>query len=497
MSQKNQLHDKSRDRMYFSRLRRFFILLLFVFPMATYAKVYYVSNQGSDARDGQSPETAWQSLARVNTGPLKPNDVIRFHRGDTWRGQLIPHSGNETGHVAYGAYGVGEKPLLLGSVSANKPDDWRREQENIWTTVSSYATDVGNIIFNEGKSTGVKKWSQDDLKQQGDYWYNREAKQVKMYCPKNPATLYTSIELALKRHIISVGGKRYITFEDLALRYGAAHGIGCSNTHHLIVRRCDVSYIGGGHQFTTADGRPVRYGNGIEFWNNAHDHLVEKCRLWEIYDAALTNQNNAPNVKQYNITYRQNLIWNCEYSFEYWNRPENSLTHNIYFDNNTCVNAGHGWGHRQRPDPSGRHLCFYSSPAAAHDIYLRNNIFFQAKGNAFYAPSWPADAIHRLNMDHNCWYQSSGIMIRLQSQKFTMNQFASYQTTQNKEVHSIAQDPMIVDIAKNDFHLNHQSPCIDAGENIGLETDIEGTAIPQGAATDIGAYESPQKLPAN
>jgi hypothetical protein len=187
MSQKNQLQNKFYDRMYFSRLSQLFIILLFFFPMVAHAKFYYVSNHGSDTQDGLSPETAWQSLERVNAGPLKPNDGIRFQRGDTWRGQLIPHSGDETGHVTYGAYGDGEKPLLLGSVSANKHEDWKQEQEKIWSTTSSYGVDVGNIIFNEGESVGIKKWSQEDLKQQGDYWYNRETKQVKLYCPQNPA----------------------------------------------------------------------------------------------------------------------------------------------------------------------------------------------------------------------------------------------------------------------------------------------------------------------
>jgi hypothetical protein len=469
------------------------LIVLLITSSRIMADVYYLSNSGSDDQDGQSPEKAWLSLNRVNMEPLKPNDVVLFKRGGTWRGQLIPHSGDETGHVTYGAYGTGEKPLLLGSVSANQPTDWQQEQENIWTTTAVFSIDVGNIICNEGESVGIKIWSQDGLKQQGDYWYNRESGQVKMYSRENPAAHYKRIELALNQHIINQSGKSYITYEDLTLRYGAAHGIGGGNTHHTIVRRCDISYIGGGHQFTTAEGHPVRFGNGIEFWANAHDHLVEKCRLWEIYDAALTNQNNGQNVKQYNITYRQNLIWNSEYSFEYWNRPENSLTHHIYFDNNTCVNAGFGWGHNQRPDPSGRHLCFYTSPASAHDIYLRNNIFFEAKGNAFYAPAWPADAINMLHMDHNCWYQSSGTMILLQSQNFAMDQFTSYQTTLNKEMHSIANIPLLVDISKNDFHLTNLSPCIDAGVNIDLKTDIEETTIPQGSAPDIGACEISQQ----
>ena len=88
---------------------------------------------------------------------------------------------------------------------------------------------------------------------------------------------------------------------------------------HLVIRDCDVSWIGGGHQTTLPDGTPVRFGNGIEFWENAHDILVEGCRIWEIYDAALTNQGSRDNAKL-NITYRDNVIWNSEYSFEFWNR---------------------------------------------------------------------------------------------------------------------------------------------------------------------------------
>ncbi|MEN6308797.1 MAG: choice-of-anchor Q domain-containing protein, partial [Anaerohalosphaeraceae bacterium] len=98
-------------------------------------------------------------------------------------------------------------------------------------------------------------------------------------------------------------------------------------------------------------------------------------------------------------------------------------------------------------------------------------------------------------MDYNCWYQSTGTMILLQSQNFAMNQFASYQNVLKKELHSIAKDPRLMDITKPDFHLNPQSPCIDAGENAGLQTDFEGTLIPQGSAADIGAYESAQILP--
>ena len=126
-----------------------------------------------------------------------------------------------------------------------------------------------------------------------------------------------------------------------------------------MIRDCDVAWIGGGHQFTGPDGKPIRFGNGIEFWENAYDNLVEGCRIWEIYDAALTNQ-GSQNNSQINITYRDNVIWNSEYSFEYWNRGPESTTRNIRFEHNTCVNAGLGWGHAQRRIPTAATSCFTS-----------------------------------------------------------------------------------------------------------------------------------------
>ena len=300
--------------------------------------------------------------------------------------------------------------------------------------------------------------------------------------------------MRLRANIVDESNASYVVYDGLAFRYGGAHGIGGPNTHHIIVRNCDFSYIGGGDQF--GGGRTVRFGNGVEFWADAHDNLVEGCRLWEIYDAALTNQNNAPYVKQYNIRYRRNVIWNCEYSFEYWNRPESSRTHDIYFENNTCVNAGYGWGHAQRPDPSGRHLCFYANSAPAHDLYVRNNIFFEARSNAFYAPDWPGPALASLIMDHNCWYQREGTMILLKEHGYSRAQFGQYQSQNGKEAHSIVGNPLLADWRRGNFRLTERSPCVDAGQDVGDRQDFEGTPIPRGKAPDIGAYEFQPEQPA-
>ena len=255
--------------------------------------------------------------------------------------------------------------------------------------------------------------------------------------------------------------------------------------NHITVRDCDISWIGGGHQHTRADGVPVRYGNGVEFWGNAHDNLVERCRLWQIYDAALTNQSTGKVVQQVNITYRHNIIWNSEYSFEYWSHPAASQTHHITFEHNTCVGAGFGWSHAQRPDPNGRQICFYTNDAETRDFVIRDNIFCGAATVAFDAPGWNMKQMSDqsiIRLDHNCWFQPEGTMIRINrgrpggaefrpgelaertsGKAYTQGRFADYQRDTGQEARSVAADPRFVDPAQQDFRLRPDSPCAGIG----------------------------------
>ncbi|MCC6857957.1 MAG: right-handed parallel beta-helix repeat-containing protein [Bryobacterales bacterium] len=439
---------------------------------------YYVSSSaGRDEADGLSPKTAWRSLERVNTAAIQPGDRILFKRGNLWRGQLFPKSGAAGRPVTYGAYGKGARPILQASVAKDGPDAWYSAGNNLWTTrppkgpnevqenLSRAAArpgsgeeldvDVGNIIFDHGPLCGVKKWRREDLLQDGDYWYDAAATQVWLYSRKPPTTRHRSIELALKKHIIDQRGARYVIFEDLHLRYGAAHGIGGGDTGNITVRRCDVSFIGGGHQLTRPDGKPVRFGNGIEFWGAARSNLVEQCRVWEIYDAALTNQGNSSSSEQVDIIYRDNVIWNAEYSFEYWNRPAEARTENIVFEHNTCVDAGGGWGHNQRPDRNGRHLMFYSNTAATRGFVVRNNIFYDSTDSGLRMDTdWRAG----MTLDYNLWFQKTGPLFSFLRRNFAADQLAAYRTASGLDAHSVVAKPRFRNAARRDYRLAPGSP---------------------------------------
>lgn len=288
-------------------------------------------------------------------------------------------------------------------------ENFRVDEVKIDST--GFNSDVGNIIL-DGKTAAWKRWSKDELKNQGDFWFDIAGdRRLWFYSDEHPAKKYGSIEAANMRHIIDHSTSHDVTVESLDLRYGAAHGFGGTKAARMTIRDCDLSWIGGGDQYAQGgEGRKVRFGNAIEFWSDAADCLVENCRIWEVYDAALTNQGAGVNVER-NITYRNNLIWNCEYSFEYWNRGDTSITEHILFEKNACFDAGKGWGHVQRPNKNGRHVMIYSNQARTSDFVVRDNIFCGTSDSLVRLdgcasnPDWPAKG---LTLDGNRYFDAEG-----------------------------------------------------------------------------------------
>ena len=203
----------------------------------------------------------------------------------------------------------------------------------------------------------------------------RDESAVYLVSRRNPAKRFRSIELAEKQHIVDETDCHDIVYDGLWLRYGAAHGIGGSGVKGISILNCDICWIGGSTLYIDEGGRGVYYGNGIEFWSAAQDILVENCRVWECWDAALTNQSNIDGVVQKNITWRGNEIWNCEYSYEYWQQGGGARTQNILFENNVCRDAGYGWGHVRRWNPNAGHLMFYDTTAETEGFVIRGNRF--------------------------------------------------------------------------------------------------------------------------
>ena len=458
-----------------SRYKKVLLSLLIVhFSTLSFAATYYISNAGNDANTGLTKTQTWKTLDKINGTNLTPGDSILFKRGDSWFGQLLPKSGNSSAPVTYGAYGTGEKPLLHMSVNLNNASDWTEESSNIWKTTNTVNVDVGNIIFNNDTSVGVKKWNKSDILIQGDFWYDETKSNLYLYSIRNPASLYTNTKIILSIMIVPIYSNHHLLFENLAVKYGGRNGFHSIGSNNIIIKKCDIAWIGGGKCRGT-----VRFGNGIEFWADNTNCVVENCRIWEIYEAALTNKSHGQ-CTQSNITYRNNLIWNCEWSFEYYSSISTSITENIKFINNTCYNAGYGWSNVQRTDPNGRHICIWELIASVNGFTISNNIFYEAKSSSLFFGTTSGRLTSVLTVDYNLIKQTSGIIATVNQENYSFNNFAGYKAISGYDSHSQNTDPLLVDASNSNFNLSPKSPCIDSG-------DPTSPFDPDGTHADIGA----------
>jgi len=432
---------------------------------------FYVSNAGSDSNNGQSENSSWQSLGKVNGASLTAGDAVLFKCGDSWYGQLMPKSGNSSSRITYGAYGSGNKPLIHASLNKTNTSDWQDQGSNIWRSATTYSAEIGNILFNNS-ICGVRKYSDGTLTAQGHYYYNTSTDYIKIYSTSNPATYYSDVKLLSAIILVTLNNKANINIKDLNLSYTSGYSVVGNTVTGLNLSNLTMTWIGG----QTYSGE-VRKGNAVEFWNNCQNAIVENCTIGEVFDAGLSNQGDDAN--QSNITYRKNIIYNCEYSYEYF--LDSGTTANIIFENNTCVDAGLGWGHTQRPGPSGRHIRIAGTPPNTTNFVVRNNIF----SNALDVLNYTRDIEgleSKFTFNYNAYYQTLGTNLA-QIKMIFYSTFASYKSATGWEANSINSNPIFVDAANHDYRLASNSPCIDAG-------DPSTAKDANGSRSDIGALES-------
>ncbi len=362
----------------------FYIHLLFS------ANYYVDAITGSDSNPGTSPEQAWKTVGKVNEFTFQPGDVIHFRAGQVWRESLQCQSGKENAPLTYTRYGGGAKPLFLASIDLCFEYIWATAgNKNIWTVIPPYFStgeknsykDIGNIILTPkgktSKKAAWKRWSIEELTSQDDFYHDTVNDILYFYSETNPALLYNEMEAAMRQNIFVISHREHFIIDGLAAAYTGAHGAVGDSTRNAVIRNCDFSWIGGSLIYIR-NGNPTRYGNGVEFWDNAQNNIVENNYFEHIYDVAMTNQGRGACVVE-NVTWRNNKIYRCCQAYEFWFSNKEAQVKNIVFENNECIDSGFGWSYEQRPDKNGTHLLAYSAEPKKLEIRYRGNLFNNAR----------------------------------------------------------------------------------------------------------------------
>ncbi|MDR3471992.1 MAG: right-handed parallel beta-helix repeat-containing protein [Devosia sp.] len=109
------------------------------------ATTYYVdSATGSDSNAGTSESAALQSMAAVEALKLSPGDTVLFARGTSYdSGLVVKYSGSADNPITFGAYGVGDAPVIGNSATGI----YGSKTQNIVVQDLTIAHTTGNAIF--------------------------------------------------------------------------------------------------------------------------------------------------------------------------------------------------------------------------------------------------------------------------------------------------------------------------------------------------------------
>ncbi|MBR5307547.1 MAG: S-layer homology domain-containing protein [Clostridia bacterium] len=378
-------------------------------------KAYYVSSSaGNDENDGLSADKPFKTITKVNAANLVPGDVVYFKRGDEWRGTTLKAKNG----VSYTAYGEGAKPVIsLSPFDGAKHGTWTPVEgyTNVYKYSELFTEDIGSLAFNERTFTEIyaqkilfdfigkdpakphfrgdpaDKIAEDQLsylKNDLDFWHDTKgpnityAKGGELYLRSdkgNPAERFTNIEFNPRASCITVGNAVDVTIDNLTIRHAGVHGVSSSTTRNLTVTNCVFEWIGGGVQ-NYNDGSYVRLGNAVEIYGGCEGYIVDNCYIEQVYDAGVTHQVSHESDGDYvmkDVTYSNNVILNCIYSIEHFNRARANTTRylvNINYKNNLCRYAGYCFGNT-RPDKTVASHIRSGTIVDTANFVVENNVF--------------------------------------------------------------------------------------------------------------------------
>ena len=382
---------------------------------------YYISSNGKskDGTDINDP----MSLDVANTKTFYGGDKVLLKRGDIFFGTINFNVDADENNMFYiGSYGDEklEKPIVTTSYYITNDDAWQKYENDIYVidlsnrnnfygfyTYYALLYDIGFFRDEDNNIYGNKKTALDELKNEFDFYCEGKYLYVKSF--ENPSKKLGKITLSNNNTIVSICSNTII--DGIIVKDGGAHGIvKKTDIKNVYINNCIIMNIGGSYQNGT-----TRYGNGIEFWNQAENTIVQNCIFKDIYDAAYTLQGSSSTDGFCNNVCLNNIFIRCTYPFEFFTHNQYS-TNNCTFEgttikNNIIINQGNGWGYDTRPDknqPSNVVVWRIPENKGPKNAFVNNKCYNSR--SLYYKSSETMQEVYKnsLEVDYNTFYLNSG-----------------------------------------------------------------------------------------
>jgi len=400
---------------------------------------YYVSENGNDANDGLTSETAWATTRKVSNANLNPGDGVLFERDGVFRGYgLYCQNG-----VTYSAYGEGEKPIITGSPeNGATADNWTLHGETpdggkVWKYHRNMR-DCGTLVLDgkrgarkiapywNGKTfvtkdgeafnplTGLTEnlsfFSKADslllLNKASDEVFAGEWHSISLFedvylgnegalyfrCDEgNPGEVFDSIEFSVSplgagHALVNIRSGNVIDNLHILATSDCAFMHLDDNAESSILQNCEISFAGGGVLYYDLNGRAVMAGDGI---NVIRPCVITNCYFHHIADNGITVEfGDSKNVTVSDITITGNLF---EYNYEDIQivcfdtdmKANNNIFKNILIENNMLLYTCGGWSsyiHSDEETGETYGACIkcgdFGAPLNSENVVVQNNILY-------------------------------------------------------------------------------------------------------------------------